>query len=74
MDRDSNIEQDRYSCRMMLKNFSLSSAFEVLQRRNFTLKTSETIGAQGHVNVNKKITELEKWVHTTLYVFMKNQT
>ena len=73
-DRNSNIEQDRYSCRMMLKNLSLSSAFDVLQRRNFTLKTSETIGAQGHVNVNKKITEQEKWVHTTLYVFMKNQT
>lgn len=72
MDRDSNIEQDRYSCRMMLRNLSLSSASEVLQRRNFTLKTSETIGAQGHVNVNKKVTEQEKWVHTTLYVFMKN--
>ena len=73
MDRDSNIEQDRYSCRMMLKSLSLSSAFEVLQQHNFTLKTSETIGAQGHVNVNKKCLEQEKWIHTTLYVFMKNQ-
>ena len=73
MDRDSNIEQDRYSCRMMLKNLSLPSAFEVLQKHNFALKTSETMGAQGHVNVNNSCTEQEKWIHTTLYVFMKNE-
>ena len=73
MDRDSNIEQDRYSCRMMLKNLSLPSAFEVLKKHNFILKTSEAIGAQGHVNVNNRCTEQEKWIHTTLYVFMKNQ-
>lgn len=58
---------------MMLKHLSLPSAFEVLQKHNFTLKTSETIGAQGHVNENNRCTEQEKWIHTTLYVFMKNE-
>ena len=73
MDRDSNIEQDRYSCRMILKNLSISSAFEVLQKHNYALQTSKTIGVQGHFNVHKKNKDHEKWIHTNLYVFMKDQ-
>ena len=49
---------------MMLKHLSLPSAFEVLQKHNFTLKTSETIGAQGHVNESNRCTEQEKWMNT----------
>ena len=73
MDRDSNIEQDRYSSRMILKHLSISSAFEVLQKHNYILRTSKTIGAHGHSNVREKSKDHEKWIHTTLHVFMKDQ-
>ena len=73
MDRDSNAEYDRYSCRMMLKDLNLVSSFNILQRHNYILKTSETINAQGHSNTHIPSNDQNRWIHTTLYVFKKNQ-
>lgn len=73
MDRDSNTEYDRYSCRMMLKDLNLVSSFNILQRHNYILKTSETINAQGHSNTHLPSNDQNRWIHTTLHVFKKNQ-
>ena len=71
MDRDSNTEYDRYSCRMLLKDLNLVSSFNILQHHNYILKTSETIGAQGHSNTHNPSNDQNKWIHTTIYVFKK---
>lgn len=71
MDRDSNTEYDRYSCRMMLKDLNLVSSFNILQHHNYVLKTSETIGSQGHSNTHIPSNDQNRWIHTTIYVFKK---
>lgn len=71
MDRDSNVESDRYSCRMLIIHTTIICCFETLQVNGFHLQaTNQFTTALGQTRQKNGGDKSNRRNHVTNYLFM----
>ncbi|XP_057301497.1 BTB/POZ domain-containing protein KCTD8-like [Hydractinia symbiolongicarpus] len=71
MDRDSNVESDRYSCRMLIMHTTTICCFERLQTNGFDLQaTNQFTTALGKTSQQNGGDKSNRRNHVTNYLFM----